>query len=64
MENVVSAALTYEGADREFTVAFAHDWILTGTITRINDDIFRLTTGGFGHYFDASKVVYIRKRHR
>ena len=64
MENVVSAALTYEGADIEFTVTFAHEFSLTGKIDHVKDQIYRVVTSNFDYYFDAAKVIHIRRKSR
>lgn len=62
--DVVSAALTYEGADIEFMVTFAPEFSLTGKIDHIRDQIYRVDTGSFEYYFDAAKVVHIRRKSR
>ena len=62
MENVVSTALKYEGADYEFTVALAPEVTLTGVIVHIRENIYRLTGAHFEYYFDATKVLHIHKR--
>ncbi|WP_079218918.1 hypothetical protein [Herbaspirillum robiniae] len=63
MENVVAAALRIDSGVEEWVVHFTAEKALTGPITRISDDIYRIVVNERHEiYFDAKQVLYMNKR--
>lgn len=63
MVNLVAAAFAAEGEDQEWIVNFSPESALSGPVTSIGDDVYRIANGNREFYFHASQVLYMTKRY-